>query len=461
MAELTLSPTEYRYAGPDKGALSEWAAVVKEEEANRTSLLGPLILGLLTLVIGVGGFWLWASSTELTSAAVASGRVIVESNTKTVSHLEGGTLKELLVHEGDRVKAGDVLALLDVTRSESALLQLRQKLFAGEAQLARLVAERDENKTFAYDAPVPAGMDAKAAANVLATEKRLFEERTHLFRDQIAADQSGIAQLASQRVAIEVRRQSAVEQADVVKREYETYLKLQKRKLITAAMLNEKKLQLVDLESRIAEADATLAENSQRKTQLQLSVTSRRNDYFRGVSVEIQQTQSSNSEFLQQIIGAEDVVEKAAIRSPQDGVIANIKVRTPGSALISGTPVLDIVPANQPMLIEGTARAIDIDQMRVGQKAEIKLSAFGAAELKPLIGHVTYIAPDSIVDERTGDVRFAFKAKIDPAELKAQPNLFLYPGMSAEVYIVTGDRTALAYLIAPISRSFNRAFREQ
>ena len=101
------------------------------------------------------------------------------------------------------------------------------------------------------------------------------------------------------------------------------------------------------------------------------------------------------------------------------------------------------------------------DEMRVGQKAEIRLSAFGTAELRPLVGHVTYIAPDSVVDEKTGEVRFAFRARIDEAELKAQPNLFLYPGMSADVYIVLGDRTALAYLAEPIKKSFYRAFREQ
>lgn len=466
MSELTLAPSEYRSSlpakpGSNKGALSDWAAVVREEEAQRASLRGPIFLGLMTLILGVGGFSVWAASTELSSAAVASGRVIVESNTKTVTHLEGGTLKELLVSDGDRIKAGDVLAMLDVTRSDSTLLQLRQELFAKEAQLARLVAERDESKGFSYEAETPVGMNEAAAADVLATEKRLFKERTTLFRDQLAADQSSIEQLASQRVAIDARRESWIEQADLVRNDYETYDKLRGRKLITTAMLNDKKLQLMELQSRIAESDASLAENSQRKTQLELSVTNRRNDYFRSVSVEIQETQTAISGFQQQIVSAQDVVSKAAIRSPQDGIVANIRIRTPGSAVISGSPILDIVPDNQPMLIEGTARAMDIDQMRVGQKAEIKLSAFGAAEQKPLIGRVTYIAPDSTVDQRTGDVTFAFKAKIDEAELKAQPNLFLYPGMTADVYVVTGDRTALAYLTEPFRRSFSRAFREQ
>lgn len=461
MTEVILSRDEYSYAPKDKAALSDWASVMQEEEAKGASLLGPVTLGMLTLIVGIGGFGLWAVSTELSSAAIATGRVVVESSTKTVTHLEGGTLKELLVHEGQKVKSGDVLATLDVTRNQSSLSQLNQRLFAGQAQFARLVAERDENKAYEYHAEPPIGMDKTEAANVLATEKRLFKERSDLFRDQIAADRSGIEQLASQRIAIQARLESLLVQSEVVREEFDTYAKLQSRKLITTAMLNDKKLQSVELESRIAETRAALAENDQKETQLELSTTSRRNDYFRGISVEIQQTQNAISGVRQEIVAAGDLVTRAAIRSPQDGIIANIKVRTPGSAVIGGQPVLDIVPDNRPMLIEGSARAMDIDQMRVGQKAEIKLSAFGSAELMPLIGHITYIAPDSIRDESTGEMTFAFKAKIDEADLKKQPNLFLYPGMSAEVYIVTGDRTAFAYLADPVRKSFHKAFREQ
>jgi multidrug efflux pump subunit AcrA (membrane-fusion protein) len=156
MAHLALSFGEYKDAAvASRIALSDWAAVVKEEEAHGASLRGPIMLGIFTLIVGVGGFFLWAGSTELSSAAIASGRVIVESSTKTVSHLEGGTLRALVVREGDKVKAGEVLARLDATRSESALLQLKQQQFADKAQLARLVAERNGSETFSYETQVP------------------------------------------------------------------------------------------------------------------------------------------------------------------------------------------------------------------------------------------------------------------------------------------------------------------
>ncbi|MBL0374974.1 HlyD family type I secretion periplasmic adaptor subunit [Rhizobium sp. KVB221] len=460
-APITLSKSEYRTTGTAVKPLSEWDEVVREEASKNVTLLGPIVLGLATLLIGVGGFFLWASVTPIAQASAATGRVIVESRTKTVTHLEGGTLKAIMVHEGQAVKEGALLATLDVTRNQSTLTQHRQQLFVLGARLARLIAEKDEQPEFTYHDAVPVGMDVEAAMQLVSTEKKLFSERQSQFVGQIASDRSMVEQLQSQRVALVARRNSSAEQAEVMRADYEAYLELQAKQLVTKSVVNEKKLQLVDMQTRIAESDAALAENNQRKTQMELSLANRRTEYFRAISEQISATQVEIARFRQEIIAAEDAVAKATIRAPQDGVVANIKIRTQGSALIPGQPVLDIVPANQPMLIEGHARAMDIDSIHVGEKVEVRLSAFGASETRPLIGRVSYIAPDGVTDERTGEVTFVFRATIDMEDMKKQPNLFLYPGMTAEVSIVNGYRTALAYLVEPIEKSFNKAFREQ
>lgn len=459
-APITLSPSEYQRADGTK-PLSEWDEVVREESAKTASLLGPVILGLATLVFGVGGFFLWASVTPMAQASMAPGKVIVQSNTKTVTHLEGGTLKSITVQEGAKVKQGDLLATLDVTRSQSTVVQLRQQLFILDIKLTRLLAEKDEKELFTYDKPVPAGMDKDAAAQLISTERKLFQERRSQYSDQLAVDQSTIEQLDSQGLALVARRKSWAEQVEFVRRDYNALAKLEKQQLATKAALNEKKIQLVDMETRIAEADAAVAENKQKRSQAELSLSNRRTEYFRAISEQIQQAQGDIGKVRQDIIAAEDVVAKAEIRSPQDGIVANVKIRTPGSAVVGGQPILDIVPDNQPMLIEGKARAADIDAIRVGEKAEVRLSSFGAAEARPLIATITYIAADATADERTGEVMYLFRAKIDDGELKKQPDLFLYPGMTAGVSIINGHRTALAYLTLPIMQSFHKAFREQ
>lgn len=457
-ATLTLTPQEFRREGR---ALSDWDAVVREEESRQVTLAGPIVIGLLTLVLGIGGFFVWASLTPMSSAAMASGHVIVESNTKTVTQLEAGTLAELLVREGETVTEGQVLARLDVTRSQSTLTQLRQQHFAATVQLARLDAEKDNKADFTFVPPAFDHVDTTAVEQIVATERRLFAERSNLYNDQIAADQASIDQVESQRTALLARRQSWIEQAEVIGRDHDTLAKLEKKKLVTRADLNTKTIQLVEVQSRIAETDAALAENTQKKAQLELALTNRRTDHYRAISEQIQATRAEVARVRQAIVAAEDVVAKAAIRAPQSGIIANIKIRTPGSAVIPGQPVLDIVPADQPMLIEGKANAMDIDTIHVGERTEIRLSAFGDAEETPLLGTVTYVAPDGVLDERTGQMTYVFRAKIDEESLRRQSNLFLYPGMAADIYIVNAERTALAYLLDPVRKSFNRAFREQ
>jgi HlyD family secretion protein len=458
-ASITLSPTDYkRTASTD---LSDWDAVVREESEHQSSFRGPVLLGLATLVFGVGGFFLWAATTHVSQASMAIGRVIVESNTKTVSHLDGGTLKSIAVSEGARVKQGALLATLDVTRSQSIVIQLTNQLYMLDIRMARLIAEKDEEKNFVYDKPAPSSMDQALAGQLVSTETKLFQERRSQFADMLAVDQSTVEQLDSQKAALVARRKSSFEQAQFLRNDYDSVAHLEKQQLATTALLNEKKIMLVDMETRVAESDAAIAENKQRRNQAELSLSNRRTDYFRAISELIQQAQSDSSRLGQDLVGARDIVAKSEIRAPQDGIVANIRIRTPGSAVIGGNPILDIVPNNQPMLIEGRVKAADIDSVHVGEKADVKLASFGTEEAMPLISHIIYIAPDSILDERTGDTTYLFRAQINDGELKKQPNLFLYPGMTADVSIINGNRTALTYLAQPIMRSFHRSFREQ
>lgn len=463
-ASITLQPAEYHRTSGNSGkpaALSDWDDVVREETEGTTSLLAPMMLGIATLIIGVGGFFLWAANTDVAQASMAGAKVIVQSNTKTVTHLEGGTLKALVVAEGAKVKQGDLLATLDVTRSQSTVIQLRQQLLVQDIRLTRLLAEKDEKAEFTYDKPVPDGVDKTTAQQLVSTEAKLFQERRSQFRDQLATDQSTIDQMDSQTTAFVARRKTSAEQAAVMRRDYTSLAKLEQQQLVATSVLNDKKIQVMDIEARIAESDAAIAESRQRRNQAELAMSNRRTDYFRSISEQIQQTQADMARARQDLIAAEDIVAKSTIRSPQDGVVANIKIRTPGSAVIGGQPILDIVPDNQPMLIEGRIRAADIDAVHLGERTEVRLQSFGNQEALPLIGSVTYVAADGIADEKTGEMGYVFRVTINDGEMEKQPNLFLYPGMVADVSIINGKRSALAYLAMPIIQSFRKAFREQ
>ena len=296
---------------------------------------------------------------------------------------------------------------------------------------------------------------------MLSTEQKLFRERQAQFANQLATDRSAVDQFESQQIALVARRASLTAQLEFLRKDYEALAALQAKQFATRAAANARQIQVVDMEGRLAETEAAIAEARQRKTQAELTVTEHRTSYFRQISEQTQAAQAEIGRIDQEIIAARDIVAKSAIRSPQDGIVANIRIKAPGSAVVGGQAILDIVPANQPMLIEGRVHAADIDSIHVGQSTEIKLTSFGAAEAKPLIGHIIYIAPDGTADERTGEISYVFRARIDDGELAKQPGLFLYPGMVADMSIINGNRTALAYLTLPIMKSFSKAFREQ
>jgi HlyD family secretion protein len=444
----------------DKTPLSDWTAVVTEESNRNVSLRGPVLMGMATLILGLGGFLGWAATTTLAQASIASGIVIVESKTKTVTHLEGGTLVELLVKEGDHVAEQQVLAKLDITRSQALLRRLEEELFATSVRLARLTAERDGKSDFAIPMPEYEGLSPQFMARVIADERGFMQRRAKLLADQLGIDASLIEQVNRQSEALALRLASFQEQLKTARNDYETLKGLSSNGLATRSQLSDAKYTLSNIESQIQELQSQLDEGRARKNQFELNRASRQSENLRTITGEIQEAQVNISKLTQDAVAARDVVEKSVIRSPQDGIVSNIRLRTPGSALIPGQPLLDIVPDNQPMLIEGRARASDIDTLQVGQKAEIRLSAFSATDAEPLIGEIIYLAPDSQINEQSGEISYAFKARIPDEELKKQPNLFLHAGMGAEVFVVKGNRTALSYLLLPVKHSFGKAFRE-
>lgn len=441
--------------------LSDWTSVVVEETERSVSLKGPVLLGLTTLVLGLGGFLSWAYLTPLAQASVAGGRVVVEGNTKTVTHLDGGTLLEVLVQEGDHVAMQQILVKLDATRSQAAVTQLSQQVYSVKVRLARLSAERDGKTDFDVPVADSAGISSEFATRVASNERRFMNERAALLKGQLGIDTSLLDQLTRQREAISLRLQSLNEQLNVARTEYETLRSLGEQGLATRSQVSEAKLLLVDTQSQILQLQSQLAEGEEKKNQFELNRSSRTSDHQRTIAEELQAAQLDIGRLTQELVTAQDVVDKSILRSPQDGIVANIRLRTPGSAVVPGMPLLDIVPDDQRKIVEGTARASDIDTLRVGHKAEIRLSAFSAAEAQPLIGEIIYLAPDSTMNQQTGELTYAFKAEIPDSELRKQPKLFLYPGMGADVYIVNGNRTALSYLLLPIEKSFAKAFREE
>lgn len=447
-------------AAPAVPRKSAWEQLIEEERASDVSLRAPIILGLLTLLVGFGGFFAWAALTPIASASIVHGEIVVDGQTKTVSHLDGGTIAEIVVAEGQKVKAGDVLIRFDQTRHRAQLDQLAARALGLEMKTARLRAERDGLAVFSVPPDVAADSAPADRALAVRTEEQLFVERRQVRDDQDLLSDSTIEQLTSSAASLDGRIAKSREQLALLSDEARKFEGLFADRLALQSRLREAQLAAMELESDIAALEAQALQTRQQIAQTRLAETSRRNDFRRSVVEDLRAAQTELAEVRQQMVFMADLVAKSEVRAPQDGTVANLRLFTPGSAVTSGQPILDIVPSEQPLLVSAKVPTRVIDTIHVGSQVEVRLSAFKDADLHPLQGTLTYVAATTAIDERSGAPYYAVRATIDPEGLKREEGVFLYPGMSAELYVLSGTKSALAYLAKPFTDSYRRAFRE-
>jgi HlyD family secretion protein len=218
----------------------------------------------------------------------------------------------------------------------------------------------------------------------------------------------------------------------------------------------------MELQSKVLETQAALIEATQKVSQAKISIMNRETEFKREVVQNLQETQIALAQTRQKIIAARDVVEKSNIRAPQDGIVANIDSdsRTSGSAIAAGRQILEVVPADEQLIVEGRLPIRNINDAKIGANVQITLSNSDTYKRDPLFGTLTYIGADSITDEKSGDTYFPIHVRIERDKAKRQPEVLISPGIRAELLITSADRLAISYLTQPIRDSFRRAFRE-
>jgi HlyD family secretion protein len=441
---------------PERALVPFTAAAEPEERVP--SLRNLVLAGVSVIAIAFGGFGAWAMTARLDNAAVAVGTVIVDSKRKTVSHLEGGVLKMLLKTEGDRVAKDEPLLRLEDARAKAELQQLHGKRVGYEARLARLRAEQaDAGEIDFPDSLEMAG--TPIAEEVIRAERKLFQARAQVYDGKTRIQQRVIEQYQAEAEALQAQIDATRYQRSLIDDEVKTVAELYEKRYA-------KRTQLVDLQTRQSELAGRAGEMAARKAKAEQAVAGAELE-IKSISLErqgeiakdLQDSQLALSEVVERIVQAEDVLRRLVLVSPQEGIVANIRMRTAGSAIAAGEPILDIVPEKEPLVIEAKVDPRDIDSVRMGAETRIRLTAFNARLLPPLAAKVNYVAPDQLVDDKTGAAYFLVRAEIPPENL-AEYKIALHAGMAAEVQIVNGSRRAVDYLLSPITDSFNRAFRE-
>ena len=434
------------------------AFIVPEEEDFGSSRLRTRTRRAFALIgLLVFGFFGLGAILKIGGAVVGSGEVTVDSSVRTISHATGGVLTALLVRDGDHVAKDQILMRLDTSvskvGSQSASTGLDQLL----ARRARLQAERDEAPAIQFPPEIVHGADSR---ETMASERRLFNLRREERRGTLALLGDRIRQYESQIRSFEVQIDATDKQIVLIQPELAGLRKLYARQLVPINRINQMERTAVELqgskaalESNIAEARAHISETREQMLNVDKSARSDAANALAEVSTQINDQQLRSA-------SAGDTFARSVIRAPQSGIVDRIAFTTLGSAIPAAQPILQIVPDRDQLLVEARVRPQDVDQVRIGQSARVVFSGLERQTTPDIAARVIFISPDLVQDTRTGQSYYRIKVQLDSKSMADAPQIVLKAGMPAEVFVQTGDRSILSFLVKPMLDQLRHAFRE-
>jgi HlyD family secretion protein len=425
------------------------------------SLRGTVVAGTCAIVAFFGGLLGWSLFAQLDSAVIAAGTLVVDSHRKTVQHLEGGILRELLVREGQVVKAGQPVALLDPTQADAQLGQLTSQLVAAQARIARLRAEQDGARTLAFPPELAGDTNNPVVVETLAVQRRLFAARWRAYDSATAVLQKRVAQYREDIAGNEAQLAATTRRLALLEEELGNVKHLLARGYERRPRLLELERAVAELKGQHGEFKGAVARARQAIAGAELEIVNLGDTRLADIGRELQEASVLEADLTDRIRAARDVRQRREVVSPQDGVVTDIRLVTPGGVIGPGQPLMDIVPVDDELIVEARVRPSDMDVVRSGLPAQVRLLSYSRTTSPAIDGKVTYVSADMLTDPRTGERYFTARANLSRESLAQWPEIRMNPGMPAEVIIVTGERRAIDYFTSPISDRMRRSFREQ
>jgi HlyD family secretion protein len=432
--------------------------LVRDSQASirRHIIAGSVIVGVLA--IGFGG---WASTAELSGALIAQGTIVVDSNIKKVQHPTGGVVGEVRVHDGDRVKAGDILIRLDETVTRANLAIVTKSLIELYARKARLGAERDGVDTVAMPPELKDQADDPDVKASLDSERKLFDLRRTARLGQKDQLRERIKQLQEQISGLVAQQDAKSKEISFVDQELSGVRELWQKNLVQLNRLTSLERDEARVEGERGQLVASAAEAKGRIAEIQLQILNIDQESSSDVAKELRETDSKIGEAVERKVTAEDQLKRIDIRAPQDGVVFQSTANTVGGVIAAGDPIMMIVPESDKLSVEVKVEPKDIDQVAIGQPVVLRFSAFNQRTTPELNGNVTRIGADTSNDQRTGQSYYLVRIGIAPGELDRLGPVKLTPGMPVESFIQTGERTLVSYLVKPLHDQLMRSMREK
>ena len=419
------------------------------------------LIGLATVAVLIGGAGGWAAISELAGAVIAPGTLVVESNVKKVQHPTGGIVGEILVKEGSEVTEGQVLMRLDDTLTRATLGVVRSQLDEFTAREARLGAERDSADKITFPETLTSRGAESSAVAAMAGEQKLFESRRATRNGQRAQLRERVAQIGEEVRGLSSQLGAKENEIKFISEELVGVADLYKKNLIPIIRYMQLQRDQARLEGERGQFIAEIARARGKISETELQILQLDHDHRNEVLRDLREAQGKIAELKERVTAAEDQLRRIDLRAPQAGIVNQLSVHTVGGVVANGEVVMQIVPRSDQLVVEAKVAPQDVDQLMVGAKAVVRILAGNQRTTPDVTGVLTRIAADVTREEKTGLSYYLVRATLDEDEVRKLGDLRLVPGMPAETFIQTHERTPLEYLLKPLRDQIARTFRER
>ncbi|MGJ8528311.1 HlyD family type I secretion periplasmic adaptor subunit [Maritalea sp.] len=423
----------------------------------RKSIRRHLIIATLFTTILVGGFGTWAATAPLSGAVIAMGTVVVDSYAKPVQHPSGGIVAKINVTNGDLVEIGDVLLSLDSTITRTDLAIIETRLAKLRAQTARLQAERLGHTEIAT------GLEANSyniSQDAMAAEQSILAARLATRIGQRQQLEQRKQQLQKQLGGIHAQIKAKQKEISLIEEDLQHAKDLVEKEILSSRELREREREMATAEGQLGALDADAGKIGNQIAEVELQSLQIDSEFQRQVAEEEQEISSQVDELFEREVAAKDQLQRIDLRAPQSGVVHDLQVHNKGAVIASGQEVLQIIPITDELVAELKIQPQDIDQLTIGQIAELRFSSFDQGTTPIVNGQVIQIGADLSIDPQTGIPHYLVRIITSKIEMDKLGDLKLIPGMPVEAFIETTPRTAFSYATKPILDQLARAFKE-
>ncbi len=431
------------------------------ENNSAPMIKSSLIFGFSVVGVFFGGFLLWSLLAPLDSAAIAPGKITVDSNRKTIQHLEGGIIKAIHVRDGQLVKKGDLILELEPTQAHASLDMYQGQATELLATEARLKAQRDESDKIIFPDTLLKNKNNPDVASILSSQEKILAANNKAMSGQMTILNQRIEQLNKEIESLQAQAQAETTQWKLIQEEITAVAYLEKRKLIEKPRLLALQREAARLEGDKGEHLGLIAKAQEKIGETKSQMITIKDTDQKNTLDKLDDTQSKLADIVQKKKSAQDISNRTQIFAPQTGRVVDLKYHTIGGVVQPGEELLSIIPSDDKLIVEAKVSPLDIDVVHKGLQAKVRFTAFKQRSTPTVDGDVVDVSADIIEDKATNTTYYNARIEIANKELFEEPHLKLYPGMPVQVMIIVDKRTPFGYFWTPITESFHRAFREQ